>query len=210
VENRTEELNDIAPASPKTPEQIEQQMLQTRESLTDKVSALESQVVGSVKTAADTLTGTVDAVKSLMDTAPAAVGDSMKQAADAVGDKMKEVFDMSGHVQNHPWKSVAVSAVTGFITGLLVFRDRAAVAGSAPAAPVYMATPPAASSPSPVSGLFNDLLAMVGQKVKELAETAIDSASTAANQTVRDSVPKLMDAATESVGARRLNGVTHR
>ncbi len=212
MENRTAELSAITPASEPTPEQIEQQMQQTRESMTAKVSALESQVVGSVQTAADTLTGTVDAVKSLMDTAPTAVSDSMKQAAEVVTDKMKEVFDMNGHVRNHPWSSVAVSAGVGFITGLLVFREKAASASTAAAPPVYM-TPPAAAAatPSPISGLFNDLLGMLGRKVKELAETAIDSASTAANQNVRESIPKLMDAATEAAGTSlRFNGIGNR
>ena len=50
----------------KTPEQIQAEMNQTRESLTDKVAALENQVVGTVQTAADTLTGTVASVKSLI------------------------------------------------------------------------------------------------------------------------------------------------
>jgi len=57
----------------KTPEQIEAEMMQTRESITQKVAALETQVVGTVQTAADTLTGTVEAVKELVTTAPGAV-----------------------------------------------------------------------------------------------------------------------------------------
>jgi len=211
VENRTAELNAITPASETTPEQIEHQMQQTRESMTAKVSALESQVVGTVQTAADTLTGTVDAVKSLMDTAPTAVSDSMKQAAEVVGDKMKEVFDVNGHVRNHPWSSVAVSAGLGFLTGLMVFREKASGASAAAAPPVYMTPPAAAATPSAVSGLFNDLLGMLGRKVKELAETAIDSASTAANQNVRETIPKLMDAATEAAGTSlRFNGAGNR
>lgn len=213
MENRTAELKAITPATVTTPEHIEQQMQQTRESMTAKVSALESQVVGTVQTAADTLTGTVDAVKSLMDTAPTAVSDTVKQAADAVGDKMKEVFNLKGHVQNHPLSSVAVSAGLGFITGLLVFRANAASASPAAAPPVYMTPPPAAatSSPSAVSGLFHDLIGMLGRKVKELAETALESASTAATQNVRETIPKLMDAATEAAGTSlRFNGAGNR
>ncbi len=54
MENRTEELTAASPV--KTPEEIEREMLHTRESLTEKVAALENQVVGTVQTAADTLT----------------------------------------------------------------------------------------------------------------------------------------------------------
>ncbi|MBA4189590.1 MAG: hypothetical protein C0467_16515 [Planctomycetaceae bacterium] len=212
MEDHTEDVNALVPVVAKTPEHIEQQMVQTRESLTEKVNALENQVVGSVKTAADTLTGTVDAVKTLMDTAPAAVGDSMKQAASAMGDKVKEVFDIRGHLQGHPWTSVSVSAGLGFIAGLLLFRARSEAIPAAPVATAY--TPPAAAA-APVSaptgpGLVDDLLAMVGRKVKELAETAIDSASTAANQTVRDTVPKLLESEPETPGSLQFNGVAHR
>lgn len=205
MDNPTQELTATTPETQKTPEHYEQAMLQTRESLTAKVSALESQVVGTVQTAADTLTGTVGAVKSLMDTAPAAVGDSMKQAATVMSDKIKEVFDVSKQVQNRPWACMAASMGVGFITGLLVFRERStANQGSSP---VYAAPPTVTSSaPSAARGLFDDLTSMLGRKVKELAETAIDSASTAANQSVRDNVPKLVDAAAEAAGTR-LNGV---
>ena len=87
----------------KSPEEIEREMLQTRESITEKVAALESQVVGSVQTAADTLTHTVDAVKSLVSGAPEAVSDSVKQATAAVGDAMRDTFDISAHVRRNPW-----------------------------------------------------------------------------------------------------------
>jgi ElaB/YqjD/DUF883 family membrane-anchored ribosome-binding protein len=207
VDNPTQELTATTSESPKTPEHYEQAMLQTRESLTEKVSALESQVVGTVQNAADALTGTVGAVKSLMDTAPTAVSDTVKQAASVMGDKIKEVFDVSRHVQNNPWGVMAASVGVGFLTGLLVFRERAA-ANQQHIAPVYTAPPTVASSTpstSSVGGLFDDLTSMLGRKVRELAETALDSAATAANQSVRDKVPKLVDAATEAAETR-LNG----
>ncbi|MCE9561803.1 MAG: DUF883 C-terminal domain-containing protein [Planctomycetes bacterium] len=208
MENINEQLNPISPALPKTPEQIEQEMQQTRESMTAKVSVLENQVVGSVQTAADTLTGTVDAVQSLMNAAPAAVSDTMQHAAAAVSDKMKEMFDVSGHVQKNPWTAVSVSAGVGFIVGLLLFRDKATALPPAPAAAPAPSAAPAAASTAP--GLFNDLLGMLGQKVKRLAETALDSAAAAANQKVEETIPKLMDTATEATHSLRFNGVANR
>jgi len=209
MENRTDQLSTATLENQKTPEQIEREMIQTRESMTEKVTALESQVVGTVQTAADTLTGTVDAVKSLMETAPGAVSDTVKQAANAVGDKMKEVFDMSGHVRNNPWSSIGVSAGLGFLTGLIVFRNSGLATGAppAPTSPTYV--PAAVASAPAAPGLFDDLLAMLSQKVKDLAHTAIESASTAASQNVREGIPKLMDAAAEAAGTR-LSGVGNR
>jgi len=204
VENRTEELTLAPTVTPKSPEQIEQEMQQTRESMTAKVSALENQVVGTVQTAADTLTGTVDAVQSLMQSAPTAVSESVQQAASVVGDKVKEMFDVTGQVQKNPWTSVGVSAGLGFIAGLILFRNQTAAA-SAPATPTY-AVPPIAAPSAP--GVFDDLLAMLGQKVRKLAETAIDSAAQAANQKVEETIPKLMDTAAEAASpSPRFNGV---
>jgi len=188
--------NRLTPEVEKTPEAIQDDMAHTRESLTEKVVALENQVVGTVQTAANTLTGTVDAVKSLITTAPGAVSDTVKQAASAVSEKMKEVFDITGHVRANQLTSVGVSTGLGFITGLLVFRGRETLA------PVPMpVAAPAASAPAK-PGIFDDLLAMLGRKVREVAENVIDSASKAVNQNVRDGVPKLVDAATEMAAER--------
>jgi len=202
VEITNPELN---PVIQKTPEQIEQEMQQTRESMTAKVSALENQVVGTVQTAADTLTGTVDAVHSLMSAAPSAVSDTVQQAASVVGDKMKEMFDVSGHVQKNPWTSVGVSAGVGFIAGLLLFRSQPT---ALPPASASYAVPPTAAPAAP--GIFDDLLAMLSQKVKKLAETAIESATAAANQKVEETIPKLIDNAAEATHLSRFTGSTQR
>jgi ElaB/YqjD/DUF883 family membrane-anchored ribosome-binding protein len=187
----------------KTPEEIEREMLHTRESLTEKVAALENQVVGSVQTAADTLTGTVESVKSLITTAPGAVSDTVKEAATVVSEKMKEVFDISGHVREHPWSSVGVSALLGCVTGWLLSRRQSLGYSEAVAPPSSMGLPTAtklAGSESAAKsgpGVFDELFSMLGHKVREIAENAIDSAAAAVNQNVRDGVPKLVDAAAE-------------
>jgi len=181
------------PANEKTPEQIQAEMAGTRESLTEKVSALEHQVVGTVQTAADTLTGTVESVKSLLTTAPGAVKETVKNAAEVVSEKMKEVFDISGHVRAHPWAAVGVSTGLGFLTGLLVFRGRE----SSSAAPAF--TPAAYSPPAPAApsrpGMLDEFVSMIGRKARDVAENLINTATSAVNKTVTEGVPKLVDAA---------------
>jgi len=203
--------NNVTPTTEKTPEQIQAEMAQTREALTEKVSALETQVVGTVQTAADTLTGTVDAVKSFMSNAPGAVSDTVKQAATAVSDTMKEVFDISGHVRAHPWTSVGVSTGLGFLTGLLVFRDRHPPLGYSDevAPPAYIGAPTATtvSPPAPAAapsrpGVFDELFSMIGRKIREVAENVINTAGEAVNRNVSDGVPKLVDRATEMAADR--------
>jgi ElaB/YqjD/DUF883 family membrane-anchored ribosome-binding protein len=187
----------------KTPEEIQDEMAQTREAISEKVAALEHQVVGTVQTAADTISGTVDAVKSLVDTAPGAVNDTVKKAANIVSEKMSEVFDISRHIRDNPWGAVGLSAGLGFLTGLMVFRERdngaRAELHTTPHTPPRGLTPEvhtAAAHSGP--GFLDDLTSMVGKKLREVAENVIDSASEAINRNVKDGVPKLVDAATEA------------
>lgn len=190
------ENHELSPGSEKTPEQIQEEMAQTRESLTEKVAALEHQVLGTVQTATDTLSGTVEAVKSFVSSAP----ETVRDAAAAVVEKLSEVLDVSSHVQKHPWTAVGTSAALGCLTGWLIFRDHSHSAnGVAQPAPVPVYTPPAPPRP----GVFDELFTMLGRKLREVAETAIDSASAAVNKTVREEVPRLVDAAAGQLTAER-------
>lgn len=183
--------NQVTSTSNKTPEEIEREMLETRESITEKVAALENQVVGTLQTAANTVNGTVEAVKSLVTNAPDAVGDSLKQAASTMKDFMRETFNVSEHVERHPWASVGTAALLGCITGWLVSRPGGTMAAaSAPAVPTPAAAP-AYRSP----GVFDKVLEMLGDRVKELAETAVNSVSASLKNTIEDKVPTLIDQA---------------
>ena len=206
--------NELNAPAEKTPEQIEHDMLETRESLTAKVAALEQQVVGTAQTAADTLTGTVEKVKEIITTAP----ETVKKAAEAVTDTVKKAFDISGHVRNHPWTAFGVSAGLGFLTGWLTaprreslgYSDRVApppatgmptptrseYAPEMPTRSAYAAEPPAPEPPAG-PGVFGRLLDLLGKKAQEIAENAINTASAAVNKTVETTLPKLMTTAAE-------------
>lgn len=182
----------------KTPEQIQAEMSQTRDSLTEKVSALENQVVGTVQTAADTFTGTVESVKSLITTAPSAVGDTVKQAAQAVGETVKNTFDISGRVRECPLTSVGISMLAGGLTGYLLGRSRPLGPASAVAPQWPVAGPGSASAePRKEPGVLDEFVSMIGRKFREVAENIIDTAGEAVNRNVREGVPKLVDAAGE-------------
>lgn len=183
--------NPITPAPTKTPEAIELEMLATRESLTEKVVALENQVVGSVQTAADTITDTVQAVRSLVSETPGAVSDTVKQAAAAMSETMKETFDVSSHVRSNPWASIGVAAGVGFLAGALI-GGRSASSPPQPAAgpPQPFAPPPPAAPSRP--GMFDALFAMIGTKLKDLAETALESTTSSLKSNIQDGIPKLV------------------
>jgi ElaB/YqjD/DUF883 family membrane-anchored ribosome-binding protein len=179
----------------KTPEEIEREMLQTRESITEKVAALENQVVGTVQTAADTITNTVEAVKSFVTTAPEAVSDTVKQAAEAV----KESFDITGCIRRNPWAAVGTTALFGCLVGWFTAprrRSLGAPAGYVPAtagAAVERAAAPPSEPPRPSQpGVLDELLGMVGDKVKDLARTAVEAVSGAVKENIRAAVPDLL------------------
>src|SRR5262245_30513341 len=73
----------VSPENKSTGE-IRHEMQETRESITEKVAALENQVLGTIQTAADTVTNTVEAVKDVVTAAPHAVSDTVKQTVEAV------------------------------------------------------------------------------------------------------------------------------
>lgn len=189
--------DQVIPPVEKSPEEIEREMASTRESITEKVAALENQVVGTVQTAADTISDTVAAVKSIVSAAPEAVTDTVKQATAAVSDAVKSTFDVTGHVRKHPWAAVGTSALLGSIVGWLTagprreFSPFAGASAPVPAAPASLVPPPRAADEKP--GVVDEFMGMIGDRVRELARTALETVSGALKQNIETGVPKLVD-----------------
>ena len=184
----------------KTPEQIESEMFATRESLTEKVNALENQVLGTVQTAANTITETVDAVKSFVNTAPEAVSETVEQVTTAVKEQVARTFDITNRVQSHPLSSIWVSVGLGFIAGYLVFgsgrsRSRRGMTEERSFAASMPSTTPAPREP----GIFDNLFSILGRKAKEVAETVIEAASSSVTNNIRESIPKLVEEAARRI-----------
>jgi ElaB/YqjD/DUF883 family membrane-anchored ribosome-binding protein len=201
-----DEVTPTALPSDKTPEEIKQEMAQTRESITEKVAALEHQVVGTVQTAANTLTDTVEAVKSIVTQAPAAVTDTVKHAAEAVSETVRETFDITSHVRRHPWPAVGSAALLGCITGWLFTRRRPSFSALASASAKGESVP---SEPAPAPsvragekpGVLDELWGLLGEQGKDLVRTALESVSAAVKQNIQEKAPKLV-----SEAASRLTG----
>lgn len=182
--------DQVNPANEKTPDEIEREMFHTRESLSEKVEALEHQVVG-----------TVEAVKSFVTTAPETVSDTVKQAAAAVSESVKETFDITAHIQRHPWAALGTSAMLGCIVSWLVFRDsegrasRRIASGMSeasaerPAPPAPVAAPAAPREP----GLFDELFNMLGDRAKELARSTLETVAASLKESIQTQVPRLVN-----------------
>jgi len=156
-----------------SPELIEREMEQTRESLTEKVSLLENKVLGQVQTATDTV----------------------KHSVQSLTDGVKETLDVRRHTQENPWAMVGGAAVAGFLTGLVVFRRESTV--SAGDLPAYTPLPTALGSGGPAVShrpqWLSDILEMAGREVKQIAQQAIAQASASLRQTVQSRVPQLVE-----------------
>lgn len=231
-------MADATPAvtgADKDPDLIEREMEQTRESITAKVSALETQVLGTIQTATSTISDTVQAVKDTVTTAPAAMKETVQETVAAMKDSVKETFesvketvasfDLGECVGNHPGAALGTSVAAGFVAGYVLFGDsrplmargfREPAPGGRPGTASHDHTPyghafaaPAAAPARP--GMFSNLWAMVGGELEQLAKQALTTALASLKQSVNERVPRLVDDAVQNVAGRVTghNGATH-
>jgi hypothetical protein len=205
VENSTAGLSP----SEKAPEQIEQDMVQTRESITEKVTALENQVLGTLQNAANTVTNTVDAVKEAVTSAPSAVSDTVKNTVEAVKQTWQETvgsFSVSKCVQTYPAAALCTTVLGGFVIGYGLTSSRRKSEDQFEPSGGFTprdltARPPVeerANPPSMLSGVF----AMITEQLRQVMEEATSSAMTALKQSVATHVPEVVDSAVEGFSNR--------
>jgi len=173
-------------------EVIHKQMEATRESLSDKLGVLESQVREGVQVANDTVAATVDGVKDVV----ASVADTVSSVKDSVAetvssvkegvsetvDSVKETFDIRKHVENYPWAAFGTAVAVGVAGGL--FLGPSTLATGAP--PKSTGSPPPAPAPAAKSnepGMMTNLL-------QNLQGLALGSLVGVARDLIRQSAPK--------------------
>jgi len=217
--------------SNESPEVIEQQMAATRLSMSEKVAALEEQVVGTLRstTAAvnetvhslrsavedtvDSVKGTVGSVTESVKETVGSMTDNVQSAVHTATDNVKGAMDITRHIKNSPWAIVGGAAAVGLFAGLILFRRSSG--HHAHAGPTFIPyTPPhsaASSSAAPAAprqpGVFDDLLNMISQEVRKVAETAISTLSESVKHSVHDGIPKMVDGAVTKL-ADSLEGAT--
>src|SRR5262245_43191665 len=104
----------------KAPEQIRQQMQETRAALTCKVEMLEKQVMSDVESAATAVEETVVQFREAAQETIQSVKHSFKDAADTV----RNSLDLRQQVEKRPWEMVMGATALGFLGGcLLHFRS---------------------------------------------------------------------------------------
>ena len=170
----------------KSSTQIEHDMEKTRESISVKVEALESQVLGTIQTATNTVTDTVDAVKDAVATAPSAVRETIQEIVQVVKESVGSI-SLSEFVRSRPGAVLASSAFTGFLLGYLTGGRKAA-------APVQrFAASTAAPTPAARTGLLAELFDRLGGEARQVGELVLSKALASLKQNVETRVPEVVE-----------------
>jgi ElaB/YqjD/DUF883 family membrane-anchored ribosome-binding protein len=168
------------------PEVIRQRMAENRLALTDKLEALEQQVLGVATTVTDTVESVTEGMQETVEAVKDTVKDTVENVKDTVEETVetvKETFDLRLQVERHPWIMLGGSVGVGLLLGALLRRRTVERVGQAvegvrrrfrgPREPAPAAEPATGNgAPKAAGGLTDHLLAPVKEgltRVKDLA-----------------------------------------
>ena len=90
-----------------TPEDIRQQMEETKSQLSEKLESLESHVTETVQSTGTAVNATVEAVQETVETMTGAVQDAVQSVSNA--------FDLQRQIDRNPWLVLGGSVVVGYL-----------------------------------------------------------------------------------------------
>jgi ElaB/YqjD/DUF883 family membrane-anchored ribosome-binding protein len=193
------------------PEVIKQEMEETRASLTEKVGALETQVVNTVQSATTAVSDTVAEVKTAVQDTVETVRDTVKNTVESVG----EAFDVRQQMAKRPVVVLGVSTALGFLAGRLFHRMVAGPAyhHAAPPRPVSFTSPPSGGGAADggshgggwtdkISSIGHEWLDQLGRKfskeLSEISDLAVATVSSHLKDVVTEGLPKLFTKSEDS------------
>jgi len=207
------------------PDVIRHDIEQTRESLTEKLEVLESEVKGTIADAKETVTGTIETAKQTVEDITSNVKETVQETVQSV----KRTFDLPYQTQLHPWGMMCGSMVAGFLAGYLLPSTRriaqwghrlAARAAAPSAAPRYeapsrpngQAQQPAATSEGP--GMLDRLLEQFEPEVNKVKEMAIGTVVGLLRDWITHNIPaslapkveELLNQTTSKLGGEPIRG----
>jgi len=97
-------------------ELIRQQMVDTRSALSDKLEALQEQVLGTVEGTTRSVTDTVQTVQEAVQDTVSTVSETVTETVDSV----KKSLDVTELVREHPWLAVGGAVALGYVGGRLL------------------------------------------------------------------------------------------
>jgi ElaB/YqjD/DUF883 family membrane-anchored ribosome-binding protein len=107
------------------PEVIRRRMLENRTALTEKLEALEQQVLGVASSVTNTVESVTEGVQETVDAVKDTVQetvDSVKDTFDETVDTVKDTFNLSRQVERHPWLVLGGAVGVGLLLSALLRR----------------------------------------------------------------------------------------
>jgi len=197
------------------PEVIRQDIEQTRSDLTAKLETLEDQVLGTVRSATESVEETIENVtETVQDTV----------------ESVQRTFDLEYQMQQRPWLLIGGSVAAGVTVGLVTnkLRGRASLGenynpnGSrysasalSTGAPAYRAPQPEYSPPPRPEGpsFLQGILSRFDKEIGMVKELAIGYAAGVLRDMIKEALPamkehveQIMDSATTKMGGKPVEG----
>jgi ElaB/YqjD/DUF883 family membrane-anchored ribosome-binding protein len=181
---------------------IRQQMLETRTALSEKLEALQEQVLTTVEDTTKTVTDTVQTVQEAVTDTVSTVSESVQDTVDTV----KTTLDVTEQVQKHPWLMVGGAVALGYLGGRLL--DGA----SAPGFPLAVSSnghaPAGPARPAWLDSLAGPVLEQVRDlALGALAGVAVDMIRQHVPPDFRPQLEEMTNNIASSLGARPLHGL---
>jgi ElaB/YqjD/DUF883 family membrane-anchored ribosome-binding protein len=168
-------------------ERIHDEMKETRQALTDKVAALENQVVDTLQGATCAVQETVQTVKSAMEDTVSSVKTSVADASESV----KATFDVPARVRQNPWMLLLGATVSGVVAGYMLSPNKRA--GQTHFARQPLVAPTLSSNRvTPGSGLFDDAFEAVRREIKNISETAVAALGSSLKRCINNGIQQFV------------------
>jgi len=197
-------------------ELIRDQMAETRSSLSEKLEALQEQVLGTVEGTTRTVTETVEAVQEAVQDTVGTVKESVQETVDSV----KSAFDLSEQMDKHPWLMVGGAVVVGYLgSRMLMGHDYTALpppsngaAAPRPPSRTEAATAAVSSAASATAGWLEELAGPLlkqaeGLALGVLAGVASDLIHSSAPEEMRGQLNEMVEKFASSVGTTPIRGL---
>jgi len=189
---------------------IRQQMLETRTALSDKLEALQEQVLSTVEGTTRTVTDTVQTVQEAVQDTVSTVSETVQDTVETV----KDTFDLSQHVQKHPWLLVGGAVALGYLGGRLMENGTLPhflAAGTTPGTGSngFTATPPAAATgPDWFESAAGPILKQVNEMaLGALVGVAADMIQQHAPENLKGPLDELAHNVASALGTKPLQGL---
>jgi len=187
-------------------ELIRQQMLETRTALSEKLGALQEQVLATVEGTTQKVTETVQTVQEAVQDTVSTVSESVQGTVDTV----KKTFDVSEHMQSHPWLMLGGAVAVGYVGGRLLMPNGHIVMPAVASSGFASATPPPPrpAGPSWLEKLTAPLMQQAQvMAVGALAGIASDLIAQHAPEALRGQLNEMAAEMARSMGATPIHGL---